>query len=68
MREEHLYFGTQDNSRLTGDDYLAVMKNLGISEHRAHLLYPTIMEISRDLEARNSREGRVVVGKYEIEE
>jgi len=67
-REEHLYFGINEDCRLTGDDYLGVMRNLGISEHRAHLLYPTLMEISRELEAKKDRESRIVVGKYDLEE
>lgn len=68
QREKHLYFGTNNNARLTGDDYLTVMKNLGVSEHRAHMLYPTLMDVSRDLAARNNRNNRIVVGKYRVDE
>ena len=68
MREEHLYFGVNEGSRLSGEDYMTVMRNLGISEHKAHLLYPVITEVSRDLQAkRKDSERSVIVGKYSAE-
>jgi len=67
FREEHLYFGMEDDSRLCGDDYLVVMKDLGMSEHQAHIMYPALMESSRKLHyARDKKERSIIVGKYDL--
>ncbi len=67
LREEHLYFGMNGESRLCGSDYLGVLKNLGISEHQAHIMYPALMETSRKLHyARDRAERSIIVGKYDL--
>lgn len=66
LREEHLYFETSVDTHLTGEDYMKVMRDLGMSEHQAHLMYPSLMGISRSLDARRGRvERSIIVGKYE---
>ncbi|MBT3642432.1 hypothetical protein HN604_01960 [archaeon] len=54
--ETHLYFGMQEGSRLTSNDYMGVMTNLGLSEGVAEGLYPELMNISYKL-ARKRDEG-----------
>jgi hypothetical protein len=66
-REKHLYFGLQEGEVLSHQDYMAVMDNLGISENKARILYPTLVSVSNDLESKKkSQERRVIVGKYEV--
>lgn len=62
-RESHLYFGLKESKRLTADDYLAVMTDLGFSSGLAKKLYPELMEISRRM-ARKRQETtrRILVG------
>lgn len=68
QREKHLYFGVNPGARLSGEAYLGVMRDLGISEHRAHLLYPVLNEIGRDLQGKKKEAGnRIIVGKYDLE-
>ena len=47
--ETHLYFGMYEGCRITSDDYLEVMTNLGFTETTAKRLYPELMNISRNL-------------------
>lgn len=56
-KETHLYFGMQNGCRLTSDDYLQVMTDLGFSEATAERLYPELMTVSRNLSRRKAREG-----------
>ncbi|MEK6885834.1 MAG: hypothetical protein AABX17_02620 [Nanoarchaeota archaeon] len=46
-RETHLYFGINPGCRLTADDYLGVMANLGFTEAQARTLYNPLIETSR---------------------
>jgi hypothetical protein len=48
--ENVLYFGMNSGCRLTSDDYMGVMKNLGFSESTAYRLYPEVVETSRKLQ------------------
>lgn len=54
IRERHLVFGMNPGCRVTSDDYLGVMTNLGFTPATAQSLYPELMDISRTL--RNKRE------------
>ncbi len=63
-KETHLYFGMQEGRRLTSDDYMGVMRNMGISEGRAEGLYQELMEVSRNLtRQRGGEERRIMIGK-----
>lgn len=61
-RETHLYFGLQEGRRLTADDYIGVMKNLGFTESTALSLYPELMDISRNLSRQRNEERSVMIG------
>ncbi|MEK6846863.1 MAG: hypothetical protein AABY16_01705 [Nanoarchaeota archaeon] len=61
-RETHLYFGIQEGRRLTADDYMGVMQNLGFTESTARSLYPELMEISRNLSRKRDEERSVLIG------
>ena len=64
-REKHLYFEMNPGTHLSGDDYLTVLKDLGLSEHRAHVLYPSLMEISNSLAAESNKQRSAIVGRYD---
>jgi hypothetical protein len=64
QKETHLYFGVRDGCRLTGDDYLAVMKDLGFGPESAKSLYHELIEVSRNLSRKRADgERSVLVGK-----
>lgn len=49
IREKYLVFGMQEGCRITADDYVGVMEDLGFTEITARRLYPELMNISRKL-------------------
>tara|TARA_B100001971_G_C17747113_1_gene313596 strand:+ start:60 stop:545 length:486 start_codon:yes stop_codon:yes gene_type:complete len=49
VKESNLYFGVYDGCRLTADDYLGVMTNMGFTEATASRLYPELMNISHKM-------------------
>jgi hypothetical protein len=64
-REEHLYFGLFPGCKLTSDDYMGVMRDIGLSETTAKSLYPDLMDISRKLSKARNEDRSLIVGKYE---
>jgi hypothetical protein len=64
VAEEHLYFGVNPGCRLTADDYMEVMTDLGLSENTARSLYPDLMDVSRKLAKARSEDRSIIVGKY----
>lgn len=57
-RETHLFYGLEEGRRISSQDYVGAMTDCGLSEGRARELYPTILEISRDLlESREDESG-----------
>ncbi|MBN2421523.1 hypothetical protein JXB27_04560 [Candidatus Woesearchaeota archaeon] len=54
VREKYLVFGMNEGCKVTADDYLGVMQNLGFTPATAQSLYPELMDISRKL--RNKRD------------
>jgi len=62
-RETHLYFGLHEGRRLTSEDYMGVMRDLGFSEARAEGLYQELMEVSRHLSRKRDEERSVLVGR-----
>lgn len=48
-RETNMHFGMYDGRRLTSEDYMDVMTNMGFSETTSERLYPELMEVSRNL-------------------
>ncbi|MDD5700306.1 MAG: hypothetical protein PHH00_03930 [Candidatus Nanoarchaeia archaeon] len=62
-RETHMYFGTREGCKLTADDYIEVMTDLGFTETRARDLYPELMAVSQNLrKKRKEKERRVMIG------
>lgn len=62
MKETHLYFGMNKGTRITADDYLDVMTNLGFTPTEAEQLYPRLMDISRKLSRKRGEERSVMIG------
>lgn len=62
MREKHLYFGLYRGCRLTSNDYLGVMENLGFTKGTAERLYPELMNISRNLSKKRDEERSILIG------
>ena len=60
--ETHLYFGINEGCRLTSEDYLGVMTNLGFSESIAGRLYPELVEISTNLARKRDEERSILIG------
>jgi hypothetical protein len=62
-RETNLYFGVQDARRLTSDDYMGVMKDLGFSQATAKGLYSELIEVSYNLaRSRNETQRSILIG------
>ena len=61
--ETHLIFGMYEGCRITSDDYIEVMENLGFTETTAKNLYPELMDISRKLaRKRDEIERSILIG------
>ena len=61
-RESHLYFVVNPGCRLTADDYLGVMANLGFTEAQARNLYSPLIETSRAIAKKRDEERSVMLG------
>lgn len=61
-KESNIYFGVNSGCRLTADDYLGVLTNLGFSDVRAKGLYEDLIAISRNLSKKRDEERSVLVG------
>ncbi len=61
VRETHLYFGMKDGKRLTADDYLGVMANLGFGPVSAKNLYHELIEVSRDIKRKRQENERSIM-------
>jgi hypothetical protein len=61
-KEVNLYFGVNPGCKLTQDDYLGVMANLGFTEATARALYPELMDVSRNLSRKRGEERSVLIG------
>ncbi|MEK6852391.1 MAG: hypothetical protein AABX59_00785 [Nanoarchaeota archaeon] len=62
VRETHLYFGMNDGKRLTADDYLTVMADLGFGEASARSLYHELVEVSRNISKKRDEERSIMLG------
>ena len=63
QKETHLYFGVRDGCRLTSEDYLNVMKDLGFGPESAKSLYHELIEVSRNMSRKRDEERSILVGK-----
>jgi hypothetical protein len=50
------------NCRLTADDYMNVMSDLGFTEATARTLYPELMDVSRKMSRQRDEERSILVG------
>jgi hypothetical protein len=62
LKQTHMYFGTKDGRRLTADDYLGVMADLGFTDATARSLYPQLADISRRLTRKRDEERSILIG------
>ena len=60
-RETHLYFGVNEGCRLTSDDYMDVMRNLGFTEATANGLYSELIDVSRKISRKRKEERSVLI-------
>jgi len=63
VRETHLYFGMNEGSRITANDYMGVMQELGFTPATAERLYPELMDISRNLARKRDEERSVLINQ-----
>ncbi|MEK6792260.1 MAG: hypothetical protein AABX96_04635 [Nanoarchaeota archaeon] len=61
-RETHLYFGMNENCRLSEGDYMGVMESLGFTQTMARNLYPELMQVSRNLSKKRDEERSILIG------
>jgi len=61
-KETTLYFGVNPGCRLTADDYLGVMANLGFTEAQARTLYSPLIETSRAIAKKRDEERSILIG------
>jgi hypothetical protein len=62
VKETYLHFGMHESCRLTADDYLGVMANLGFSEAQARTLYEPLMDASRRIARKRDEERSILIG------
>jgi len=62
IKETHLHFGMYEGCRLTADDYLGVMANLGFTEAQARTLYEPLMDASRRIARKRDEERTILIG------
>lgn len=62
-REKHLYYGLKEGKRISKEDYLHVLTELGLSRARAEALYEPLIQISDDLRTkRHEKESSILIG------
>jgi len=61
-KETHLYFGLYEGCRLSSEDYISVMNDLGFSGQYAETLYQELMKVSRNLTRKREEERSIMVG------
>ena len=61
-KESNLYFGINPGCRLTADDYLGVMANLGFTEAQARNLYEPLIDSSRSIAKKRNEERSILIG------
>jgi hypothetical protein len=61
-KETTMYFGVNPGCRLTADDYLGVMANLGFTEAQARTLYAPLIETSRSIAKKRDEERSILLG------
>jgi hypothetical protein len=63
VKKNNLYFGVQDDCRLTKNDYMTAMESIGFTDHMSHRMYPILMEVSRNLKQKRNESRNILIGK-----
>jgi hypothetical protein len=61
-KETHVYFDLYQGCKLSTNDYMSVMTDLGFSEQRAEGLYQELMKVSRNLSRKRDEERSIMIG------
>ncbi len=61
VREKYLVFGMHEGCKITSDDYMGVMTNLGFTPATSERLYPELMDISRKLRKKRDEGHRSIL-------
>lgn len=61
IREKYLVFGMNNGCRITSQDYMGVMKELGFTPAIAERLYPELMDISHKLKRKRDETERSIL-------
>jgi hypothetical protein len=61
VREKYLVFGMNNGCRITSQDYMGVMKELGFTPAIAERLYPELMDISHKLKRKRDETERSIL-------
>lgn len=61
VRERHLVFGMQPKCRITADDYMGVMTDLGFTPAIAKGLYQELMDVSRKMARKRDETERTIL-------
>jgi len=61
VRETHMYFGMNEGCRLTGDDYLGVLTDIGFTEGQARSFYEPLINASRKISKARNEDRSVMV-------
>jgi len=72
MRETYLEYGMPEGSRISTQDYIAAMTDVGLTEAQARSFYPQALELSRTLQRLRGKKTTssglrtVLIGKSEM--
>lgn len=61
VTETYLYFGLNKGCKLSSEDYLNVMRDLGFTEQSARNLYPELIEASRFISRKRKESERSIL-------
>ncbi len=65
VREKHLYFGMNEGKRLTNEDYLEILKDMGLGPVTAQKYCDVALDISRSLiKKREEKERSILIGWF----
>ena len=63
LSEKYVYFGVNEGCRLTANDYMGVMTDLGFTEKIAEPLYQELINVSRKISKKRDEERSVLIGE-----
>ena len=63
VQEKPLYFGMHDGKRVGHDDYMAVLRDMGLPEGTAKQYYEVAIDIARSLQSKRANTERSIIIK-----